>query len=464
MQNLITFAIELKNIILTFEELNLNTPLLKALADLEYVYPTPIQEKAFSVIMSGRNVVGIAQTGTGKTFAYLLPLLRQLSFSNQRAPRILIVAPTRELVIQILNEVEKLTKYTNLRSAAVYGGTNINTQKQLVYNGTDILVATPGRLIDLALTGVLHLKSIQKFVIDEVDKMLSLGFRTELNSLFDLLPIKRQNLMFSATLTEDVEKLIMKSVVAPIKIEIAAHGTPIEKIIQLGYHIPNFNSKVNLLELLLSEDNELGKVLVFVATRRLADKLYDQIEKKFPEQVGVIHSYKSHNNRLKALKLFEEGTHRLLIATDIIARGMDITDVSHVVNFDIPEVPGDYLHRIGRTGRADKEGVALSFINEAEQVFQMEIEALMNQPIPIEPLPKNLIISSIYSEEEKPTKLLDKKFLRKSLIKDSQGAFHEKKEKNTKINLGSAYKRHPKFTKSGKRIKNVTKRPGKTRF
>ena len=447
-----------------FEELNLNAPLLKALADLEYVYPTPIQEKAFSVIMSGRNVVGVAQTGTGKTFAYLLPLLRQLTFSNQRAPRILIVAPTRELVIQILNEVEKLTKYTNFRSAAVYGGTNINTQKQLVYDGIDILVATPGRLIDLALTGVLHLKSIQKFVIDEVDKMLSLGFRSELNSLFELLPPKRQNLMFSATLTDDVEKLIMTTITNPYKIEIAAHGTPLDKIIQKGYYVPNFNTKVNLLEILLSEAIELNKVLVFISKRRLADRLYEQIEKIFPDQVGVIHSYKSHNKRLEALKQFEDGKHRLLIATDIIARGMDITDVSHVINFDIPEVPGDYLHRIGRTGRADKEGIAISFINDVEKAYQVEIEDLMKQQIPIEQLPENLIISKVYSEEEKPTRLSDKKFIRKLPIKDSKGAFHEKKKKNTKINLGCDYKRNPKFTKSGKRVKNTTKKPGKTRF
>jgi len=449
---------------LTFEELNLNSALLMALADLEYVYPTPIQEKAFSVVMSGRNVIGIAQTGTGKTFAYLLPLLRQLTFSKQRAPRILIVAPTRELVIQILNEVEKLTKYTNFRSAAVYGGTNINTQKQLVYDGTDILVATPGRLIDLTLTGVLQLKSVQKFVIDEVDKMLSLGFRAELNNLIELLPAKKQTLMFSATLTEDVDTLIAKIIINPFKIEIAAHGTPLDKIIQKGYHVPNFNTKVNLLEILLNENTELSKVLVFAGTRRLADRLYDQTEKLFPGQVGVIHSYKSHNNRLKALKQFEDGTHRLLIATDIIARGMDITDVSHVINFDIPEVPGDYLHRIGRTGRADKEGIALSFINDAEEAFQVEIETLMDQQIQMESLPKNLVISNVYSEEERPTGMAVKKLFRKSPIKDSKGAFHEKKEKNTKKNLGSAYKRHPKFTKSGKRIKNVTKKPGKTRF
>ena len=449
---------------MTFEELNLNAPLLKALSELEYVYPTPIQEKSYSVIMSGRNVVGIAQTGTGKTFAYLLPLLRQLTFSSKRAPRILIVAPTRELVIQILNEVEKLTKYTNIRSAAVYGGTNINTQKQLVYNGIDILVATPGRLIDLALTGVLHLNSIQKLVIDEVDKLLSLGFRAELNSLFELLPLKRQNLMFSATLTEDVEKLIMNSIINPIKIEIAAHGTPIDKIVQRGYLVPNFNTKVNLLEFLLTDDEELSKVLVFVGSRKLADRLFEQLEKLFPGQSGVIHSYKSHNNRLNALKQFEEGTHRLLIATDIIARGMDISDVTHVINFDIPEVPEDYIHRIGRTGRADKEGVAISFINNTEQSYQECIEELMNQQIPMLQIPKNVVISTFYSEDERPTRITDKRFQRKAALKAPNGAFHEKIEKNTKINLGSAYKRHPKFTKSGKRIKNTTKKPGKTRF
>jgi ATP-dependent RNA helicase RhlE len=448
---------------LTFEELNLNIPLIRALDDLEYVYPTPIQEKAFPVIMSGRNVVGIAQTGTGKTFAYLMPLIRQLTFSHQKDPRILIVAPTRELVIQILNEVIKLTKYTQLCSVSIYGGTNINTQKQMVFDGMDIVVATPGRLIDLALTGILRLKNIQKLVIDEVDKMLSLGFRTELSSLLDLLPVKHQTLMFSATLTTDVDAIIAKSIPNPFKIVIDPHGTPIEKIIQKAYYVPNYNTKVNLLELLLKEDKELNKVLVFVGSKKSADRLFERIDKIFPDQVGVIHSNKSHNNRLLALKQFEEGSHKLIIATDIIARGMDITDVTHVINFDMPEVPGDYLHRIGRTGRADKEGIAISFINQAEQTFLKDIEQLMMMDIPDLQLPENLIISKVYLEEEKPSHLFDKNYLKKQTLGDSQGAFHEKKEKNKKVNLGSAYKRNPKFTKTGKRIKKNNK-SGKTRY
>ena len=420
--------------------------------DLEYVYPTPIQEKAYPVIMSGRNVVGIAQTGTGKTFAYLLPLLRQLKFSVQKDPRILILAPTRELVFQILNEVSKLAKYTQLRSAAVYGGTNINTQKKLVYRGMDILVATPGRLIDLALSGVLQLKSVQTLVIDEVDEMLSQGFRAQLTSLLELLPQKKQHLMFSATLTEDVDTLIKNTVIAPYRIEIAPHGTPLDQIIQKGYRVPNFNTKVNLLELLLSADAEFGKVLVFVSTKKMADRLYEKAEKIFKEKVGVIHSNKSDNNRLNTYKQFQQGSFNILIATDIIARGMDITDVTHVINFDMPDVPGDYIHRIGRTGRVDNDGIAISFINESEKAYQKEIEKLMLKPIPMEPLPDNLVISNVYSEDEKP-RLFDKKYLKEPSIKGSKGAFHQKKDKNTKVNLGSGYKRHPKFSESGKRIK-----------
>jgi ATP-dependent RNA helicase RhlE len=447
---------------LIFEELNLSKPLLKALADLEYIYPTPVQKKAFSVVMSGRDVVGIAQTGTGKTFAYLLPLLTQLTFSDQKDPRILILAPTRELVLQIAEEVKKLTKYKQVRSVEIYGGTNINTQKQLVFNGADVIVATPGRLFDLVTSGLLRLKSIQKLVIDEVDEMLNLGFRAQIISLMERLPAKRQNLMFSATLTNDVGAFIANSFQNPIKIEIAAHGTPIEKIIQRAYHVPNFNTKVNLLEILLSAQDEFSKVLVFVSTKKLADRLYEQVVKKFPDQIGVIHSNKSQNTRINTLKRFQEGTHRVLIATDIIARGLDITDVTHVINFDTPEVPGDYIHRIGRTGRADKDGVAITFFNEKELLFQTEIERLMNKGIPMESLPANLIISHVFSEDEKPTTLYNKDYLKTSPTTKSQGAFHEKKGKNKKINLGGPRKRNPKYGKPASRHK--TTKPATPRF
>ena len=434
---------------MTFEELNLNTPILNALNDLGFFFPTPIQEKVFPVVMSGKDVVGIAQTGTGKTFAYLLPILRQITYSEQREPRILIVVPTRELVIQVVGEIEKLAKYMSVRILGVYGGTNIKTQGQLVYNGVDILVATPGRLVDLTMHGLLRLKSIQKLVIDEVDEMLNLGFRPQLLTFMEILPAKRQNLMFSATLTADVEKVITDFFFNPFKIEIAAHGTPLEQIIQRGYHVPNFSTKANLLQYLLSTDEELSKVLVFVGSKKTADRLIEQIGNKFPGQIGVIHSNKSQNYRINALHQFQDGTHRVLIATDVAARGLDILDVTHVINFDMPEVPGDYIHRIGRTGRADKAGASISFINEPEKLFQLEIEQLMNLPIPMEALPEDLEISDLFSEDEKPS-LFDKSYLKKINNKDSQGAFHEKKDKNKKINLGGPAKRP---AKAGKRKK-----------
>lgn len=443
---------------MTFDELNLNKPLISALDDLGYINPTPIQEKAFPVIMSGKDVVAIAQTGTGKTFAYLLPMLRQLKYSDKKHPRILIVVPTRELVLQIVREIEKLTSYMNVRYQGVYGGTNINTQKQLVYDGLDILVATPGRLVDLALTGLLRLKDIQKLVIDEVDQMLSLGFRQQLISFLETLPAKRQNLMFSATMTEDVEKVIAKYFYEPFKIEIAAHGTPLDKIIQKGYHVPNFHTKVNLLEYLLT-DAELSKVLVFVENKKLADRLFELLEKKLVDQVGVIHSSLSQNNRISALKNFHDGRKRVLIATDIIARGLDISDVTHVINFDTSRLPEDYIHRIGRTGRANKAGVAISFINEAEQEYQFEIENLMNKDIPIQPFPAAVQISKIYIEEEKPS-IIDKNLKRINAIKIpiGQGAFHEKKEKNKKVNLGGPSVLDPKKGKSTRKDNSKRRR------
>ncbi len=447
---------------MTFDELNLNKPLLKALADLEFEYLTPVQEQAFSIIMSGRDVVGIAQTGTGKTLAYLLPLLRNLSFSDAKDPRVLIVVPTRELVVQVVEEANKLVKYGNIRVAGVYGGTNVNTQKQLVYKGMDVLVATPGRLIDLTLTGVLRLRSIQKFVIDEVDEMLNLGFRSQLTSVMDLLPAKRQNLLFSATLTKDVENLFIDFFKNPQKIEVAPHGTPIEKITQQAYLVPNFYTKINLLEWLLKNDSELSRVLVFVNSKKIADRLYESMEKLFPENIGVIHSNKSQNARLNALKQFQEGTVRMLIATDIIARGLDITDVTHVINFETPDEPGDYIHRIGRTGRAEKDGSAITFANASDPAPLKEIEQLMKKSVPILPLPESLIISNVLTEEEKPGKLFDKDYLKIPSRKDFQGAFHEKKEKNLKVNLGGPKKRNPKY---GKPLRQkLTKKSGKTRF
>lgn len=435
---------------MSFDKLNLNTPLLNALNDLGFENPTPIQEKAFPIVMSGKDVVGLAQTGTGKTFAYLLPLLRQLKFSDQKQPRVLIVVPTRELVVQVLGELEKLTRYMNVRYLGVYGGTNINTQKKQVYEGLDILVATPGRLVDLTLTGVLRLTSIQKVVIDEVDEMLALGFRPQTIQILELLPAKRQNLMFSATLTEDVQQIITDFFFDPQWVEVGSINTPVEQIAHALYPVKNFYTKANLLSLLLQEDTSLSKVLVFVSDKKIADRLFDFLEEKFPDKISVIHSNKSQNYRFNALGKFQDGTHRVLIATDVASRGLDVSDISHVVNFTIPEIPEDYIHRTGRTGRADKQGVAISFASENELERVEKIESLIGFGLPVQSLPENLIQSNDLLPEEIPAPLYDKDYLKKIEVKPTKGAFHEKKGKNKKVNLGGPKKRNPKYGKPAK--------------
>jgi ATP-dependent RNA helicase RhlE len=419
---------------MTFDELNLNKPLLNALDDLGFKVPTTIQHKAFSVMMSGQDVCGIAQTGTGKTFAYLLPILRQFRFTKDKYAQTLIIVPTRELVIQVVEAVKKLTTYMSVEVTGVYGGVNMNPQMAAMQDKQDIIVATPGRLYDLILSGALKVKNIKKLVVDEVDEMLNLGFRTQLNNILSLLPEKRQNLLFSATITEDVEKLITSYFNNPVRIEAAPTGTPLENINQVAYQVPNFYTKVNLLELLLTEDPDMTKVLVFAATKHLADELYEQLEAKFPERVGIIHSNKEQNHRFNTVKQFQEGNYRFIIATDIIARGLDISEVTHVINFDTPEVPENYIHRIGRTGRADKRGIAITFITPREQEQQEAIESLMNYKIPILPLPEHLEISERLTDDEQPKVFVKNIALKLPKKEDVGPAFHEKSAKNQKVN------------------------------
>lgn len=420
---------------MTFSDLNLNTPLLNALGDLGYTTPTTIQGKAFSVVMSGQDVLGIAQTGTGKTFAYLLPLLRQWTYNKERHPQILILVPTRELVVQVEKEVKKLTTYMNAVPLGVYGGTNIKPQIEAVLDGVDVIVATPGRLLDLALNGSLRLKAVKKLVLDEVDEMLSLGFRSQLTRILDLLPAKRQNLLFSATVTDEVEIFMEEHFNSPVKIEAAPAGTPLENISQKAYYVPNFYTKVNLLERILADEQEYTKVLVFASTKSLADLLHKQIEPKFPEKIGVVHANKDQNYRFNAVRQFQNGNYRVLISTDLIARGLDIFDVSHVINFDTPDEPENYIHRIGRTGRAEKQGKSITFITEREKEYQEQIEALMDYQIPIEELPADLEIATQLIPDEMP-KVRMKNIEVKLPKRENVGpAFHEKKDKNKKVNM-----------------------------
>lgn len=439
---------------ITFEDLNLTKPLYNALADLEFVNPTPIQTAVFTTIAAGRDVVGIAQTGTGKTFAFLLPILKNLKFSKDNHPRVLILVPTRELVVQTVAEVEKLTKYMTVRVAGVYGGTNINTQKKAVAEGLDIIVGTPGRTMDLCFSGALKLKFVRQLVIDEVDEMMNLGFRTQLTNIFDLLAKKRQNLLFSATMNPEVGKLIETFFDHPEEILIVPHGTPLEQIDQKAYEVPNFFTKANLLVKLLQEDESMAKVLVFIGTKKLADRLHEIVSPKFPELIGVIHSNKSQNYRLRQVEEFHDGTLQALIATDIIARGLDIKEVTHVINFDFPEFPINYIHRICRTGRADKIGSAISFIAEWEQEWKTEAEELMKMEVPMLEMPEDIEISDTLIPEERPQSLGDKHYFKAATLKGSQGAFQEKSRKNQKVNRAQEKRNARKLQKrSAKRKK-----------
>ena len=385
--------------------------------------------------MSGKDVCGIAQTGTGKTFAYLLPILRQWQFSKERTPQALVIVPTRELVVQVVEAVEKLSTHQPVSVVGAFGGVNMKPQVDAINNGVDIVVATPGRLLDLILHGTLKTKTIKKLVIDEMDELLNLGFRPQLQRVIDLLPARRQNLLFSATITDDVETILDTFFNEPVRIEAAPTGTPLENIEQTAYEVPNFNTKVNFLKLLLREDETMTKVLVFVATKNLADQLYDEVMADFPEQAGVIHSNKEQNHRFNTINKFKDGTYRFIIATDIIARGIDVSEVTHVINFDLPEIPEHYIHRIGRTGRADKRGIALSFITEKEQERREKIEALMNYTIPTQPLPDGLEISDILTADEMPKVQMKNIQIRRPKVENAGAAFHEKSAKNSKVNV-----------------------------
>jgi len=386
---------------MTFHDLNLSKPLLKALDLLELTEPTHIQREVFSVIMSGRDVLGIAQTGTGKTLAYLLPCLRMWKFTKDIHPQVLVVVPTRELVAQVVEEAQKLSMYQNVKVLGVYGGVNMRTQEGYIREGVDFLVATPGRLNDLILNGAVSTKAIKQLVIDEVDEMLSLGFLPQLKSILDLIPTRRQNLLFSATMSPVIEELIEDFFTSPVKIEATASGVPVEKINQVAYAVPNFNTKYNLLKLLIQDKTEFQKVVVFVSSRKYADIISEKLKEELGEEIGVMHSNKAQNTRFRTTNEFNEGTIRILIATDLFARGLDITDISHVINFEMPEDPEYYLHRIGRTGRAERAGESISFYTENEVALKEAAESYMNQAIPEIELPEELEISDELIEDEK---------------------------------------------------------------
>ncbi len=447
----------------TFADFDLPKQVNNALEKLQISEPTPIQLKSFSPIMSGKDVMGIAQTGTGKTLAYLLPILKTWKYNKNGSPTVLILVPTRELVVQVAEVVQTLTEDMSARVLGVYGGVNINTQKLLVYEGVDILVGTPGRVMDLMKDAVLNLKDLKKLVIDEFDEMLSLGFRRQLEDIFTMMSERRQNILFSATMTDDVDAMLEEYFKNPQEISLARSGTPLEKIAQSAFPVKNFNTKLNLLIHLLKTDSDFEKILIFANNKRHADLIFTKIDEEFPGQFGVIHSNKSQNFRLRTMKSFSDNELRGIITTDVMARGLDIPDVSHVFNFEIPEVQEQYIHRIGRTGRADKEGIAISFYTPKEEERFISLEMFMNKEVERLAFPEEVKESEVKIAAEQEVVKMKNPVQYKKIEPGS--AFHEKKDKNKKVNLGGPSKRKPPKTKPANRAqakaKSIAKRKKK---
>lgn len=414
---------------MAFTDLNISKQILDALAEAGFEEPTPIQREAFPVIRSGKDMIGIARTGTGKTLAYLIPILMKLHYAQGKYPRAIVVVPTRELVVQVCESVELLTEYMDIRCVGIYGGTNIRTQQNAVYEGVDLLVATPGRFMDIYMNGMLRTPLVKTVVVDEADRLMDLGFMPQLRSILEVIPEKHQTLLFSATFSAAVTALASEFMVAPVKVEVAPQATPVDTVLQLRYDVPNIMTKINLLKLLLADKEEYSRVMVFTESKKNADRITDKLADYWKDELSVIHSNKTQNTRLNALRAFREGRSRIMIASDVAARGIDIQDVSHVVNFDIPALPEEYVHRIGRTARAGKEGVAISLVSPKEEERIEMIEQLIGQKIELQALPERLEISDVLLDEEK---IQTANIIYQKGRPKGGGAFHARSAKNSK--------------------------------
>lgn len=416
----------------SFEQFKLNRQLLNAIEEAGYTEPTDVQQQTIPLALAGHDVLGVAQTGTGKTAAYALPILMKVKYAREGNPRAIILAPTRELVLQIAGVMAQLGKYTDIRYLALIGGSSIKTQVEAVKAGVDVLISTPRRFMDIYLTGDMVVKQIDTMVLDEADKMMDMGFMPQIRSILEVIPRKRQNLLFSATFQDRVERLSHEFLEFPMKVEITPSATTAERVGQLLYDVPNFRTKINLLEHLIQQP-EYEKVLVFARSRETAENIYKFLSRKVlgEENVKVIHANKGQNTRLNAMDAFRSGEVRVLVATDVASRGIDITAVTHVVNFDVPLIYEDYVHRIGRTGRASLSGQAVTFmtisdewhIKKIEQIIRMEIpKAIIPPEVEIAPTPKEemqVMLKEIDNQKRKDNP-------------EFKGAFHEKKKRSFK--------------------------------
>lgn len=446
----------------SFDDFKFNRQILNAIADSGYTEPTPIQQKAIPPILNGQDVMGIAQTGTGKTAAYVLPLVMKLKYAQGEHARALILSPTRELAMQIEDNIRKYSAYTDLRTVVVYGGLGPKTQIEQINKGVDIIVATPGRFMDIYLAGHIQTKPLQVLVLDEADKMMDMGFMPQINRILEVVPRKRQNLLFSATMSDKVHNLSANFLEFPTVVEVTPQATPAQTVEQKLYHVPNMKTKINLLKHLLVEEGNITKLIVFCKTRTAAEDVYKFLSRRFGEKdVRVLHANKGQNTRINSINSFREDEVKILVATDVASRGIDISNVSHVINFDVPVVIEDYVHRIGRTGRALQEGEAITFCNPAEEYYVGKIEKLIRQTIKVLPLPESVFVEQTpFEERQDQAREIDLQKRREN--PDFKGAFHEKKTETQRKKFDAEKaKRNPRT--AAKYAKGLSKKSSKKR-
>ena len=378
---------------MSFELLGLKPELLRAVAEKGYSTPSPIQSQAIPAVLSGRDLIAGAQTGTGKTAAFVLPMLQRLTDTppTGRAPRALVLTPTRELAAQVAESARNYGKYVSVRTAVVFGGVSINPQIDAMRAGCDLLIATPGRLLDLAEQRVLDLRNVQYFVLDEADRMLDMGFIHAIRRVLKLLPPQRQNLMFSATYSEDIRELAKRFLRDPATVEVAPRNATADRVDQTVYRVSK-EHKRHLLAHLIDSGN-WHQVLVFTRTKHGANRLAQQLEGSGIRS-AAIHGNKSQGARVRALSDFKDNKITALVATEVAARGLDIKELPHVVNYELPNVPEDYVHRIGRTARAGSTGSAVSLVSPDEAPLLRDIERLLRRPLEVAPLPEYPVTAS----------------------------------------------------------------------
>ncbi len=413
-----------------FDELKIIQPVLKALKEENYAVPTSIQEKAIPLIIDRKDVLGSAQTGTGKTAAFAIPILQHLyndrqNYNKPRKINALIITPTRELAIQIGESFSTYGKYTGIKNTVVFGGVSQAAQTNALRQGVDILVATPGRLLDLMNQGFIKLKDVEYFVLDEADRMLDMGFINDIRKIIEKLPVKRQSLFFSATMPDNIVALSKKILHNPVKVEINAVSSTADTLKQYLYYT-NKQDKKNLL-LHILKDRKIEQVLMFSRTKHGADRIAKHLTKK-KILSAAIHGDKAQNHRQKVLNKFKDGELRVLVATDIAARGIDIDKLKYVINYDIPNLPETYVHRIGRAGRAGDEGISISICEPEENTYVKDIEKLINQRIEV-------VKDNPFPQTDKPMNTAEKKEVAKEKAKRKQEYFANKKKKQDQGNV-----------------------------